>query len=169
MVFVRFLLGWLVCVSLLQMPLPIMHHHAAFSSEQRLAAHVEREHHGEFAGTEDAHWHLVLPRHLDRDGEHSHHDGHDNGHDNGHDDGHHDGPLDVAVQVPATAGSNSGSSLDSEAADESWWSMVVHGDRSHGDHSYASKRPTDRRCVRPLIGNVTSAVHALAVLCVIRV
>lgn len=54
------LAAW-VCLSLLQIPLPVMHHHAEIESSVDLAVHMHFRHVDE---ADEYHWHLVLPRDL---------------------------------------------------------------------------------------------------------
>lgn len=62
----RLMLTGLACVSLLQLPLPILHCHAEFMAPAALQHHLQRHHRdGHSARARHWHWHFMLPNEFD--------------------------------------------------------------------------------------------------------
>ena len=65
----RSVLALTVCVSLLQTPIPMVHHHGCLGSESTLDEHLAQHHEHDVERDEECHWHFLLPSDLKGDGE----------------------------------------------------------------------------------------------------
>ncbi len=172
----RLVLGLLVCVSLLQIPIPMLHHHAEFTSASELANHVDRQHQGDWGDGEECHWHLILPRDLRGEGTRSH----DHFPSDVPNSLPSDVPSDVPVDVAVCAGLGTGwgtSSGDGTTADPNAHEnarRIGHGGGLLFDFAFVHQFDHGSRlCLRqrsaPLVGSVDPSVRTCAVLCVIQV
>ncbi|QDT08694.1 hypothetical protein K239x_06350 [Planctomycetes bacterium K23_9] len=126
----------------------MMHHHGEFASAGDLAVHVQRQHHDDVANGDDFHWHLVLPRDLDGDG----------------DESNDNLPVGVAINAAVGTGLSVGSATGQFVEGERLlFDIFCRDDSAAGQVSF-SRLQTGR-----LASNVRPAVHTCAVLCVIRV
>ncbi|MFK8110934.1 MAG: hypothetical protein AB8B91_01960 [Rubripirellula sp.] len=67
--FQRFSLSLMVCIWLLQIPVPVMHQHEHFASDLRLSEHVNRHHSAQSGCCLEWHWHFVPPSEMGHDQE----------------------------------------------------------------------------------------------------
>lgn len=139
------MLGLLVCVSLLQIPLPMVHHHDQFVSSGELAVHVDHLHHSDQVEDEDLHWHLVLPCDFADDGEGA----------------GGELPHDAVINAVASMGAGVG---DPSSGQFSWLSKAIRPNELLAGQPLIGPLPTRRR-----VSNVSSAVYTCAVICQIRV
>lgn len=144
----RLLLGLLVCVSLLQIPVPMMHSHDGHALIGDLSVHIQQQHHAESLDGDDLHWHLVLPRDIDGDGDES-------------DDGV---PLDVIVQGNVLA---LGGQLGVRRGSPVVWVLPL--DAAGAVTSAAGAEVGRRPSIGRLPGDVSPSVRLRAVLRVMRV
>jgi hypothetical protein len=137
----------LVCVSLLQTPVPIIHCHAGIESETTLGAHLTRHHQGDASSSAACHWHFILPCEL--------------GH---HDEGEasdHLSPRDVAVESDFNSPS---ASIMLAVAD-----LITVNDLLTATATPTTQPSRASGCrIDRTAGDLRPAVRACALLCVLR-
>ncbi|TWU29330.1 hypothetical protein Pla144_01060 [Bythopirellula polymerisocia] len=63
----RFAASLVTCISLLQLPLPMLHSHDGFESLATLAEHVGSRHNSSMPVEDELHWHFLSPRELSQE------------------------------------------------------------------------------------------------------
>ena len=144
----RSVLSVLVCVSLLQLPIPVMHQHTDFGSFDSLSHHVERHHDGSCEVDDEFHWHFVLPSEL------------------GHDD-----ESDSEESFPSTVATVANQGSQAISCTGNGWSSELslvrdHSVRLAASHFSDSGPPSVDD--RPPLFTPKSSVYTRAILCVVR-
>jgi len=55
---------FVTCISLLQLPVPMLHSHDAYETPDTLSKHVGKHHNEADVFEDELHWHFVLPREI---------------------------------------------------------------------------------------------------------